>query len=94
MPIPVAPCIFNDNQKGQTFDKVGIYMERPCFSHGQLYVAFSRARRFADVSVQIVKSASHGRHCGGAFTSNVVRISSDIDLIIMTHLLYYVCMKF
>ncbi|XP_065908819.1 uncharacterized protein [Dysidea avara] len=58
--------------QGQTFDKVGIYMERPCFSHGKLYVAFSRARRFADVSVEIVKSMSQGRHRRGTFTSNVV----------------------
>ena len=28
--------------QGQTLHRVGIYLERPCFSHGQLYVAASR----------------------------------------------------
>jgi ATP-dependent DNA helicase PIF1 len=29
--------------QGQTFDRVGILLPEPVFSHGQLYVAFSRA---------------------------------------------------
>ena len=54
MPIPVASFIFNDNQQDKHLVKLyGVAI----FSHGQLYVAFSRAHRFADVSVQIVKSA-------------------------------------
>lgn len=27
---------------GQTMDFVGVFLETPCFSHGQLYVAMSR----------------------------------------------------
>jgi len=30
--------------QGQTLDHVGIYQPDPVFSHGQLYVAMSRAR--------------------------------------------------
>ena len=30
--------------QGQTLDFVGIYLKEPIFSHGQLYVAMSRAR--------------------------------------------------
>ncbi len=30
--------------QGQTFDRVGILLQEPIFSHGQLYVAFSRWR--------------------------------------------------
>ena len=28
--------------QSQTLRRVGIYLERPCFAHGQLYVAASR----------------------------------------------------
>ena len=45
--------------QGQTFNRVGIYLECPCFSHGQLYVAFSRARNFQDVRVEILNTTEH-----------------------------------
>ena len=28
--------------QGQTLTRVGVFLEQPCFSHGQLYVAASR----------------------------------------------------
>ena len=59
--------------QGPTFSKVEIYMQRgPYFSHGQLYVAMSRARRFADVNVEIINNARQGNHRGGMYTPNVV----------------------
>ncbi|GBO03922.1 PDZ and LIM domain protein Zasp [Araneus ventricosus] len=33
-----------DKSQGQTFEHVGIYLDKPVFSHGQLYVALSRSR--------------------------------------------------
>ena len=37
--------------QGQTLNKVVVYLPRSCFSHGQLYVALSRARQASNVSV-------------------------------------------
>ena len=42
-PLRLAYSMEINKAQGQTFSKVGIYMERPCFSHGQLYVAMSRS---------------------------------------------------
>ncbi len=44
---PIRPCFAMTINKaqGQTLDMVGLYLERPVFTHGQLYVAFSRVRR-------------------------------------------------
>jgi ATP-dependent exoDNAse (exonuclease V) alpha subunit len=39
--------------QGQTLDKVGIDLRSEVFSHGQLYVALSRARSFESIKVRI-----------------------------------------
>ena len=41
-----------NKSQGQTLQKVVIYFKKnPCFSHGQLYVALSRARTKSNVKV-------------------------------------------
>ena len=41
-----------NKSQGQTFhDRTGIYLPRPCFSHGQLYVALSRSSSAAAVRI-------------------------------------------
>ena len=57
---------------GQTFDKVGIYLSRPCFSHGQIYVAFSRARCSQDVRVLIDETPDQGKDKGRFYTKNPI----------------------
>ncbi|XP_012853843.1 PREDICTED: uncharacterized protein LOC105973366 [Erythranthe guttata] len=55
MQIPVRPCFamtINKSQ-GQTLQLVGIYLREPVFSHGQLYVALSRAKCASAVKVLI-----------------------------------------
>ena len=44
--------------QGQTLDFVGVYQKEPLFSHGQLYVALSRAKRIEDVKVVIKQTYS------------------------------------
>ena len=43
------PIIFDfaitiNKSQGQSFDSIGLYLRRPLFSHGQLYVALSRCK--------------------------------------------------
>ncbi|XP_057305275.1 ATP-dependent DNA helicase PIF1-like [Hydractinia symbiolongicarpus] len=58
LPLRLSYAMTINKAQGQTFEKVGILLRRPCFSHGQLYVAFSRARAFGDVRVSVVPSSS------------------------------------
>ncbi|XP_062089709.1 uncharacterized protein LOC133796232 [Humulus lupulus] len=42
-----------NKSQGQTLDYVGIYLPQPAFSHGQLYVALSRAKTGSAVKILI-----------------------------------------
>jgi len=53
-------------------------MERPCFSHGQLYVSFSRAHSFNDVYVQIEQSAQQGGHHGALIQETLCKIKYSL----------------
>lgn len=41
-PVQLAFAITINKSQGQTFEIVGVYLGEDCFTHGQLYVAFSR----------------------------------------------------
>ena len=51
----------NNKSQGQTFERVGIFLSDPVFSHAQLYVAFSRAKSRDDVKVQVVDGPKQGK---------------------------------
>jgi ATP-dependent DNA helicase PIF1 len=48
--VPAWSMTINKSQ-GQTMSMVGLYLQTQCFSHGQLYVALSRASRINRIAV-------------------------------------------
>ena len=71
-PVRLSYAMTINKAQGQTFSKVGLYLKRPCFCHGQLYVAFSRAKAFSDVMVKIDPTTYQGLEKGSWYTKNVV----------------------
>jgi ATP-dependent exoDNAse (exonuclease V) alpha subunit len=43
-----------NKSQGQTLGQVGLYLSRPVFTHGQLYVAVSRVRTRDGLKILIV----------------------------------------
>jgi hypothetical protein len=50
-PLQLAFAMTINKAQGQTMKTVGIYLPEPVFTHGQLYVALSRAMRVNDISI-------------------------------------------
>jgi hypothetical protein len=73
-PVRVCYSITINKSQGQTYETVGIFLPSPVFSHGQLYVACSRAKSWAGLFMQISDSpprqgiTAEGRY----YTRNVV----------------------
>nr|CAH0113273.1 unnamed protein product [Daphnia galeata] len=59
-PVLLAFAMTITKSQGQTFDRVGIFLPEPVFSHGQLYVAFSRSTSKEGVRVEINESDKQG----------------------------------
>ncbi len=60
-PIKLAFAMTINKSQGQTFERVGIYLRTPVFSHGQLYVAFSRAQSKDNIRIQIEDTERQGK---------------------------------
>lgn len=71
-PVRLAYSMTINKAQGQTFDRVGIHLLSPVFSHGQLYVAFSRARSFMDISVTTEDTTTQGKRHNKYITQNIV----------------------
>ena len=54
-PIKLAYCMTANKAQGQTLDRVGIFLGREFFSHGQLYVAISRVGNANSVKILFKK---------------------------------------
>ena len=72
-PLKLAFAMTINKSQGQTLDKVGLYLPNPVFSHGQLYVAFSRARRMENIKIQVSPTEEQGPDSTGrTSTKNIV----------------------
>ena len=67
-----AFAITINKAQGQTFERVGIFLPKPCFSHGQLYVAMSRVGSPAGVTIMALPKDGGGPGPGEPTTANVV----------------------
>ena len=74
-PIRPAFAMTIHKSQGQTFSMVGIYLASPVFTHGMLYVAFSRVGMPTRIRVCIEPCTSARVHAAtrpGHYTRNVV----------------------
>ena len=71
-PIRLSYSMTINKAQGQTFNKLGLYLDKPVFSHGQLYVALSRAKTYHAINVKIDQTTLQGVFNGKSVTQNVV----------------------
>ncbi|XP_057760662.1 uncharacterized protein LOC130981039 [Arachis stenosperma] len=67
-PISLSFAMTINKSQGQTLSTVGLFLRRPVFSHGQLYVALSRVRNRNDLKIMLCNEDIDETCC----TENVV----------------------
>lgn len=60
-PLRLAYSLTITKSQGQSFQKIGLLLKSPVFTHGQLYTAFSRVRSRDGLKVQITPSSKQGK---------------------------------
>jgi ATP-dependent exoDNAse (exonuclease V) alpha subunit len=70
------PMTINKAQ-GQTIPNAGVYLPEPVFSHGQLYVALSRATARSNIRILVVRPGDKNANkkktkVNGTYTKNIV----------------------
>ena len=68
-PITISFAMTINKSQGQSLANVGLYLPRPVFTHGQLYVALSRVRSKSGIKILICHSSSEE---SSRITENVV----------------------
>jgi ATP-dependent DNA helicase PIF1 len=72
-PVRLAYAMTVNKSQGQTFDKIGLYLPEPCFSHGQFYTGCSRAMENNGLKIQVKDTIRQGKiNNGQTVTDNVV----------------------
>lgn len=66
-PVRLSFAMTINKSQGQTFDRVGLLLPSPVFTHGQLYVAFSRVRNSGSI-----KAGLYADDEGRSVTKNIV----------------------
>lgn len=59
-PVRLAYAMTINKAQGQTFQKIGIYLPEPIFTHGQLYTALSRVTQSTALKIQIIEGPKQG----------------------------------
>ena len=68
---PASAMTINKAQ-GQTLDSVGLFHTTPVFSHGQLYIAFSRIKQPSSIKILLNRQTSNIKNYSALYTENVV----------------------
>ena len=76
-PVKLAYSMTVNKAQGQTLPKVGIFLQKPVFSHGQLYVALSRVTDKSNLHIKVCpqgrsQTVQGSLRDGRTFTENVV----------------------
>lgn len=79
-PVRIAFAMTINKSQGQTFDKVGLFIDTPVFSHGQLYVAFSRVKSKENVRIQMAKSENKSKAKSKIFNCVYKEIFDNLKL--------------
>jgi hypothetical protein len=69
-PIKLSFAMTINKAQGQTIPNVGLYLPKPVFTHGQLYVALSRVQSKDNIKVLVKNGHVNGKE--GTYTKNIV----------------------
>ena len=80
-PVRLCFAMTINKAQGQTLERYGVYLPETVFSHGQLYVALSRAGTPDSVTLFISHDERHFGQDGKTYTKNIVRREVLTDLL-------------
>ena len=88
-PIRLSFAMTINKAQGQTIPIVGVYLADPIFSHGQLYVALSRATAKRNIKILAIKDNDNGKGKGKDESKNSKKRKRSEPLLITTKNIVY-----